>query len=131
MTSISILHRACLRLALLPLPPLRARAAALRTLHPPRRHLHLPRRSAMRSAASRLSHIAAATAGGNADGESSEPPPTGPAAAQEDDGTCPLASFTRNDRCVGCCVVYLWTVDFGGFAGLAGTRLELWLTSAS
>ncbi|CAN6325442.1 unnamed protein product [Urochloa humidicola] len=41
----------------------------------------------MSSAASRLSHIAAATgAGGGAAGESNEPPPAGPAAAQEDDG---------------------------------------------
>ncbi|CAN6320248.1 unnamed protein product [Urochloa humidicola] len=87
MSSISILHRACLRLALLPLPPLRARATAIRPPHPLRRHLHLPRRSAMSSAASRLSHIAAATgAGGGAAGESNEPPPAGPAGAQEDDG---------------------------------------------
>ncbi|CAL4930641.1 unnamed protein product [Urochloa decumbens] len=86
MSSISILHRACLRLALLPLPPLRARATALRP-PPLRRHLHLPHRSAMSTAASRLSHIAAATgAGGGAAGESNEPPPAGPAAAQEDDG---------------------------------------------
>ncbi|CAN6301153.1 unnamed protein product [Urochloa humidicola] len=87
MSSISILHRTCLRLALLPLPPLRARATALRPPPPLRRHLHLPRRSAMSSAASRLSHIAAATgAGGGAAGESNEPPPAGPAGAQEDDG---------------------------------------------
>lgn len=134
MSSISILHRACLRVALLPLPPLRARASAtaLRPPSPLRRHLQLPRRSAMSSAASRLSHIAAATAGGSAAGESNEPPPAGSAAAQEDNGTCPLASFTRNDRCVGRCVMYLWTVGFGGFAqGSRGARLELWLTSAS
>ncbi|XP_004984623.1 probable glutamyl endopeptidase, chloroplastic isoform X2 [Setaria italica] len=88
MSSISILHRACLRVALLPLPPLRARASAtaLRPPSPLRRHLQLPRRSAMSSAASRLSHIAAATAGGSAAGESNEPPPAGSAAAQEDNG---------------------------------------------
>ncbi|KAG2552487.1 hypothetical protein PVAP13_9KG584100 [Panicum virgatum] len=85
MSSISILHRACLRLALLPLPPLRARATALRP-PPRRRHLHLPSRSSMSSAASRLSHIATATADGGAAGESNEPPPAGSAVAQEDDG---------------------------------------------
>ncbi|WVZ56696.1 hypothetical protein U9M48_007190 [Paspalum notatum var. saurae] len=86
MSSISILHRACLRLALLPLP-LRARATTLRPPPPLRRHPHLPRRSAMSSAASRLSHIAAATSGGGgAAGESSESPPVASAAAQEDDG---------------------------------------------
>ncbi|KAG2541328.1 probable glutamyl endopeptidase, chloroplastic isoform X2 [Panicum virgatum] len=84
MSSISILHRACLRIALLPLPPLRARATALRP--PPRRRLQLPRRSAMSSAASRLSHIATATARGGAAGESNEPPPAGSAVAQQDDG---------------------------------------------
>ncbi|KAJ1297466.1 hypothetical protein BS78_01G378700 [Paspalum vaginatum] len=86
MSSISILHRACVRLALLPLP-LRARATTLRPPRPLRRHLHLPRRRAMSSAASRLSHIAAATGDGcGAAGESSDLPPVASAAAQEDDG---------------------------------------------
>jgi hypothetical protein len=91
MSSISILHRSCLRLGLLPFSPLRARATTLRLPLPqPRRHLHPPRRSAMSSAASRLSHIAAATGGGGgAAGESSESPPAASAAAQEDDGTSP------------------------------------------
>jgi dipeptidyl aminopeptidase/acylaminoacyl peptidase len=40
----------------------------------------------MSSAASRLSHIATATAGAAAAGESNEPPPAGSAVAQEDDG---------------------------------------------
>lgn len=91
MSSISILHRSCLRLGLLPFSPLRARATTLRLPLPlpqPRRHLHLPRRSAMSSAASRLSHIAAATGGGGgAAGESNESPPAASAATQEDDGT--------------------------------------------
>ncbi|XP_066381241.1 probable glutamyl endopeptidase, chloroplastic isoform X3 [Miscanthus floridulus] len=88
MSSISILHRSCLRLGLLPFSPLRARATTLRLPLPqPRRHLHQPRRSAMSSAASRLSHIAAATGGGGgAAGESNESPPAASAAAQEDDG---------------------------------------------
>ncbi|TVU47312.1 hypothetical protein EJB05_06907, partial [Eragrostis curvula] len=86
MSSISILHRACLRFALLPLPPLRARAATLRPPPPPRRHLHSPRRGAMSSAASRLSHIAAAAGGGGgAAGESNEPPPPASATAKDDD----------------------------------------------
>ncbi|XP_062211011.1 probable glutamyl endopeptidase, chloroplastic isoform X2 [Phragmites australis] len=80
MSSISILHRACLRSAVLPLLPLRA-PATLRP-PPPRRYLRLPGRSAMSCAASRLSHIAAAT---GAAGESNEPPPAASAAAQEDD----------------------------------------------
>ncbi|KAL6649801.1 hypothetical protein ACP70R_014025 [Stipagrostis hirtigluma subsp. patula] len=84
MSSISILHRVCLRFAVLPLTPLRPRAATLRHPPPPRRHLCLPRRSAMSSAASRLSHIAAA-AGGGAAGESNETPAAASAAAQEDD----------------------------------------------
>jgi hypothetical protein len=90
MSSISILHRSCLRLGLLPFSPLRARATTRRLPLPqPRRHLHPPpRRSAMSSAASRLSHIAAATGGGGgAAGESDESPPAASAAAQEDDGT--------------------------------------------
>ncbi|XP_039829174.1 probable glutamyl endopeptidase, chloroplastic isoform X3 [Panicum virgatum] len=40
----------------------------------------------MSSAASRLSHIATATARGGAAGESNEPPPAGSAVAQQDDG---------------------------------------------
>ncbi|KAL5217851.1 hypothetical protein ABZP36_018535 [Zizania latifolia] len=67
MSSLSILQKACLRFAQLPVPPLRA---PLRP--PPRRPLGLPRRSAMSSVASRLSHIAAAAASGAA-GESNEP----------------------------------------------------------
>ncbi|CAD6210899.1 unnamed protein product [Miscanthus lutarioriparius] len=88
MSSISILHRSCLRLGLLPFSPLRARATTLRLPLPqPRRHLHQPRWSAMSSAASRLSHIAAATGdGAGAAGESNESPPAASAAAQEDDG---------------------------------------------
>ncbi|EMS47754.1 putative glutamyl endopeptidase, chloroplastic [Triticum urartu] len=67
MSALSILHRACLRLALLPLPlaPLRA---PLRSSTLPR-PLRLPRRAAMSSAASRMSHIAAAAASG----ESNQP----------------------------------------------------------
>uniref|UniRef100_M8BY00 Dipeptidyl peptidase family member 6 n=1 Tax=Aegilops tauschii TaxID=37682 RepID=M8BY00_AEGTA len=82
MSALSILHRACLRLALLPLPlaPLRA---PLRSSSLPR-PLRLPRRTAMSSAASRMSHIAAAAASG----ESNQPAAAGAAASglgQEDD----------------------------------------------
>ncbi|GJN08086.1 hypothetical protein PR202_ga25974 [Eleusine coracana subsp. coracana] len=86
MSSVSTLHRACLRLALLPFPPLRARAATLRPPPPPRRYLHRPCRGIMSSAASRLSHIAAAAGGsGGAAGESNQPSTPASAAAQDDD----------------------------------------------
>lgn len=138
MSSISFLHRACLRLALLPLPPLRARATTLRPpLSQPRRYIHLSSRSAMSSAACRLSHIAAATSGGGGTaGESNESPPAASAPAQEDDGTSRSLRSLGAIVALGCwpqlciSVVLEDLVGSGEIGALFDfMRLDLWIGS--
>lgn len=112
MSALSILHRACLRLALLPVAPLRAPLRSPRLPRP----LRLPRRAAMSSVASRMSHIAAAAASG----ESNEPAAAAASGlGQEDDGRCCFLLLLGHfvDWIVTSCRLVDW-------AGLAGERLE-------